>query len=269
MNDNKENNFFPLMDMNNKSDGSKNKLEQLNIPNYSFSTQKITNTTVDEEDQGYQSQDKDNLLDMNDSGIIQIPDNKSDDKKNSISSNRIENDDTLDESIYSTIIRDLTLIYNKLKNVVNPFLSQSEKRIHIIQWDLWGPLLFLTFLSGILTIKSQDKGNIIISIFTIFSIGSILVYVNAHLINQKIKFFQTICLLGYCLFPMNLSALILAITNFYEIFRIFIVALCCTWSLFSIKEYFKSLCTEEQNLLVFYPAVLLYLFISWFIFVTK
>jgi len=55
------------------------------------------------------------------SGVIQIP--------QSITESSLK-DNTLNESVKTTINRDLSLIYNKLKYVINPFTSKEEKRHH-------------------------------------------------------------------------------------------------------------------------------------------
>ena len=279
-NDNKDGNLIALVDMIN-SNIQNNVTQKLNIPDYSTNSKdNIEQETLDEEEESKQSlnpnSDHQNLLDMNDSGIIHVPNKHeeksiiSDNNTASISSSDYVtplNDklDTLDESISSTIFRDLKLIYYKLKYVMNPFSPSEQRKKHIRQWDLWGPLLFITFLSCTLSIKSSNKSHTIISIFAIFWIGNILVYINGNLLNSNIKFFQIICLLGYCLFPLNISAFILSVSHFYEIIRVIIVLITLIWSLFSAKQYFKNLINEEQCMLVFYPAILLFLFISRFI----
>ena len=58
------------------------------------------------------------------SGVIQIP--------QSIRERNL-NDNTLNESVKTTINRDLSLIYNKLKYVINPFTSKEVKRNQIRQ----------------------------------------------------------------------------------------------------------------------------------------
>ena len=283
-NDNKDGNLIALVDMIN-SNIQNNVTQKLNIPDYSTNSKdNIEQETLDEEEESKQSlnpnSDHQNLLDMNDSGIIHVPNKHeeksiiSDNNTASISSSDYvtplsDKLDTLDESISSTIFRDLKLIYYKLKYVMNPFSPSEQRKKHIRQWDLWGPLLFITFLSCTLSIKSSNKSHTIISIFAIFWIGNILVYINGNLLNSNIKFFQTICLLGYCLFPLNISAFILSVSHFYEIIRVIIVLITLIWSLFSAKQYFKSLVNEEQSMLVFYPAILLFLFISWFILVIR
>ena len=206
---------------------------------------------------------------------IQIP-KRVDEKTESISSDNMQDfsnstnkKQTLNESIPKTIFRDLNLVYNKLKYVINPFSKDINKGNYIRQWDLWGPLIFITFLSCTLAINSTNKGNTITLTFGLFWFGSFLIYLNAYLLNSKTKLFQMICLAGYCLFPLNISAFILAISNFYNIIRFILVAATCTWSLFSIFGFLKVTCSEEQKILIYYPAVLLYAFLSWIIFVTN
>ena len=281
--DNQQDNskLFQLMDII-SNDNENNLNKKLNIPDYSAGiNSKEVSETLDEEDESKQSLNpqSNDLLDMNDSGIVQIPNKYGEEKNQSISNDNLtssENDsstsskdNTLDESITTTLLRDVKLIYYKLKYVINPFISNKDKQKHIKQWDLWGPLIFITLLSCTLAISAEDKSNIIVIIFAIFFLGGLLVYLNAHLLDSKIKLFPVLCLLGYCLFPLNISAFILAVSNFYEIIRFIIVSLACGWALFSVEGYFRSVCSPEQKYLMFYPAILMFAFLSWFIFTTK
>lgn len=285
-NTNLDNKLFGLMDFINGQNEENNSQQKLNIPDYSMnSNSKDMAETLDYEDDSKQSLNVDNhdLLNINDSAIIQIPNKYPEEKLQSISSDEnnfdsTENEystpltsksNTLEESISTTLLRDIQLIYYKLKHVINPFTNNSDKQKHILQWDLWGPLLFITFLSCTLSINAENKSKIIVILFAIFWCGSLLVYLNGNLLDSKIKLFPIICLLGYCLFPLNISAFILAITNFYEIIRLFIVLLTCAWALFSVEGYFSSVSSQEQKWLVFYPAILMFLFLSWFIFTNK
>ena len=178
-------------------------------------------------------------------------------------------EETLNEPISTTIYRDLYLIYTKLKFVINPYTSNEVKSYHIKQWDLWGPLLLVVFLACTLAVNSTDKSQTVILVFLIFWLGSFLVFLNAHLLGVKTSIFQIFCLLGYCLFPLNVSAFILSFTKLFDIFRFIIVAITCAWSLYSASSFLQNLSMPEQRYLVLYPSILLYIYISWFIFVTK
>ena len=179
------------------------------------------------------------------------------------------NKDTINEPILTTLLRDLFLIYTKLKFVMNPFLSIEAKSYHIKQWDLWGPLLFNVFLASTLAINSHDKGQIVILTFAIFWVGSFLVYLNANLLGVKMSIFQIFCFFGYCLFPLNIIAILLSFTRFYNIIRFIFIGAACSWSIYSASSFLKLLSPPEQRYLILYPAFLLYLYISWLIFATK
>ena len=194
----------------------------------------------------------------NTSSVIQIP--------QSIKSTDIS---TLDESVSITIKRDLDLIYTKLKLVMNPFISKEKKYIQIRQWDLWGPLLLNIILALTLTFNTKEKGQITSLIFIIFWLGGSIIYLNNYFLEVKTSIFQIYCLLGYCLFPLNISAIIVTIINSYDFFRLIVVGISCFLSIKASSDYLKVITNNEQRYLVLYPCILFYIYISWFIFATK
>ena len=194
----------------------------------------------------------------NTSSVIQIP--------QSIKSTDIS---TLDESVSITIKRDLDLIYTKLKLVMNPFISKEKKYIQIRQWDLWGPLLLNIILALTLTFNTKEKGQITSLIFIIFWLGGSIIYLNNYFLEVKTSIFQIYCLLGYCLFPLNISAIIVSIINSYDFFRLIVVGISCFLSIKASSDYLKVITNNEQRYLVLYPCILFYIYISWFIFATK
>ena len=172
------------------------------------------------------------------------------------------NKNTLHEDLSESLKRDLNLIWTKLKYVINPLVPEKDRNDQVRQWDLWGPLIFTCLLSMTLAFRASEKGSTFTLIFIIFWIGSILVYLNANLLGIKISIFQIICLLGYCLFPLNIAAIILSLGKFFEFLRLIILIACCSWSSYSIRGFLLNLASKEQRLLVIYPAILVYLFIS-------
>ena len=194
----------------------------------------------------------------NTSSVIQIP--------QSIKSTDIS---TLDESVSITVKRDLDLIYTKLKLVMNPFISKEKKYIQIRQWDLWGPLLLNIILALTLTFNTKEKGQITSLIFIIFWLGGSIIYLNNYFLEVKTSIFQIYCLLGYCLFPLNISAIIVTIINSYDFFRLIVVGISCFLSIKASSDYLKVITNNEQRYLILYPCILFYIYISWFIFATK
>ena len=207
------------------------------------------------------NKNKDNV-----SSVIQIPQSISSSDMNINISNE---KGTLDESITITIKRDLNLIYTKLKLVMNPFVSKEKKYNQIRQWDLWGPLLLNLILACTLTLNTKEKGQITALIFIIFWLGGTIIYLNNYFLGVKASIFQIFCLLGYCSFPLNISAIIVTIINLYEIPRLIIVGFTCVWSIYSSSGYLKVITTYDQRYLVLYPCILFYLYMAWFIFATQ
>ena len=202
------------------------------------------------------------------SSVIQIPQSfGSDDFKKDIN---IQNEKgTLDEAVCITISRDVNLIFNKLKYVINPFISKQKKYSQIRQWDLWGPLILNLTLAFTLTLNTKEKGQITSLIFIIFWLGGSIIYLNNHFLGVKASIFQLFCLLGYCLFPLNIAAIIVTLINLNDIIRLIIVIFFCIWAIYSSGDYLKVITTQEQRYLVLYPCILFYVYISWFVFATK
>ncbi|RYH07340.1 hypothetical protein EON65_41845 [archaeon] len=107
--------------------------------------------------------------------------------------------------------------------------------------DLWGPLLVCLLLSIILSLTAPaDSASIVFAaVFVIVWFGAAAVTINAQLLGMtyallyivytgcytkcdlcmwilggSISFFQSVCILGYCVFPLTLSALACFIMRF-------------------------------------------------------
>ena len=102
----------------------------------------------------------------------------------SVDSNTYNNNNkgTLDESVTETLKRDVFRIGKKLYSVLNPFSNIKDRPKLILQWDLWGPLIFTILLSCTLSINNNEKGEIFVLVFFIFWFGSFLIYLNGNLL---------------------------------------------------------------------------------------
>ena len=210
----------------------------------------------------------DNKKEKEPSGIIHVPTSiQSENQKGN--SKYIISKNTLNESIITTINRDLLLIYTKIKYVVNPFIPREQKDTQIRQWDLWGPLVLNMTLAFTLSFNTKEKSQMTTLIFVIFWLGGVILFLNANFLGVKTSIFQMLCLLGYCLFPLNLAAIIVTLFNFNDILRLIIVILNLFWSIYSSSDYLKIMINQDQRYLVLYPFILFYLYISWFIFSAK
>lgn len=84
---------------------------------------------------------------------------------------------------------------------------QSVVRAELRDWDLWGPLFICMSLAVALSAEAHDEASLVFSvIFVIMWVGAAVVTVNGQLLGGRLSFFQSVCLLGYCVFPILLAA---------------------------------------------------------------
>lgn len=115
---------------------------------------------------------------------------------------------TLDEPIADTVLRDLRQVGSKLRVVLLPRENQEGVLRQLMDWDLWGPLLVCLALSIMLslTAPADQAALVFAAVFVVVWCGAAIVTLNAQLLGGKISFFQSVCVLGYCVFPLALAA---------------------------------------------------------------
>ncbi|KAL1460819.1 hypothetical protein WDU94_012762 [Cyamophila willieti] len=179
---------------------------------------------------------------------------------------------TLDEPIKTTIMRDLTAVGVKFKHVLQP----QEKSSLLKEWDLWGPLLLCTFMGIVLQGDSEDRldhdgGPQFAEVFVIVWIGSAVVTLNSKLLGGNISFFQSVCVLGYCLLPLTMSLVLCRVilfaqqTNFLFFLRFVITMLGFGWATFASVSFLGDSQPVARKGLAVYPIFLFYLVIAWLI----
>jgi uncharacterized membrane protein YhdT len=109
-------------------------------------------------------------------------------------------------------------VIQKLKDCESDFIDLKMKLFTFIcaSGDLWGPLLVCLTLSTILSITAPgDSASLVFAaVFVIVWCGAAAVTLNAQLLGGSISFFQSVCILGYCVFPLTLSAFCCLIMSF-------------------------------------------------------
>ncbi|CAK83628.1 unnamed protein product (macronuclear) [Paramecium tetraurelia] len=173
---------------------------------------------------------------------------------------------TLDEPVLDTLLRDINMILYKLSYVIIPRMKETQGR-KLRNWDLWGPLLLSLLLAMTLGINSNQSSDTIFgTIFIIMWGGSAVITVNAKLLGGQVSFFQSVCVLGYCVFPINVAAVVITFLQSYFGFflRLIIVGVAFLWSTFSSLSFMSSMMNEEKKVISVYPIFLFYMFLSWF-----
>lgn len=92
--------------------------------------------------------------------------------------------------------------------------------------------LFSTLNLGVTT-KSKSFGII----FVIMWGGAFVVTLNSKLLGGHISFFQCVCALGYCIFPINIAAFIIVLLKSmnadFLILKLIITGIALAWSTMS------------------------------------
>ncbi|EED87707.1 THAPSDRAFT_264863, partial [Thalassiosira pseudonana CCMP1335] len=170
---------------------------------------------------------------------------------------------TLDEPVMETIMRDVRAVGGKLKAVLLP-LDRNLK-----DWDLWGPLFICLSLALILSTKAPAKqtSHVFTTVFIVMWIGSLVVTINAQLLGATMSIFQSLCVLGYCVFPLTVSALVIAIlehTWFGTLWLDFIwLALGFVWATRVSSIFVGQFVKRKRRFLALYPVFFFYLLLGW------
>jgi hypothetical protein len=94
----------------------------------------------------------------------------------------------------------------------NVEMTDRDKEIiqRLKDWDLWGPLVVCLALSVLLSFKAPvgQASLVFAAVFCAVWVGSAVVTINAQLLGGTISFFQSVCVLGYCVFPLALASVV-------------------------------------------------------------
>ncbi|KAH9902712.1 Yip1-domain-containing protein [Cubamyces lactineus] len=174
--------------------------------------------------------------------------------------------DTLDEPVTTTIARDLLSIYTKLIQVLYPPRSNGNRDL-LRDWDLWGPLVLCLTLGILLSINappSQSLG-VFTSVVVIIAVGSLVVTVQAKLLGGRVSFFQGLCVLGYCVAPLNVAALVSTFVHLIYV-RAPVALAAWAWCVWASVNFLDGTKIEAQRiLLAVYPLLLFYFVLAWMI----
>lgn len=99
--------------------------------------------------------------------------------------------------------------------------------------------------------------------------GAFIVTLNSKLLGGHISFFQCVCALGYCIFPINIAAFVIVILKSmradFLVLKLAITGLALAWSTMSSISFTAVSIADEKRLINVYPIFLFYLFIAWFL----
>ncbi|KAK2170584.1 hypothetical protein LSH36_2g18029 [Paralvinella palmiformis] len=161
-----------------------------------------------------------------------------------------ENDElnTLDEPVKDTVMRDLRAVGQKFLHVL--MLQGSTEKAN----DL------------------NDGGPQFAEVFVIYWVGAAIVTLNTKLLGGSISFFQSICVLGYCVLPLTIVLIVCRLiliaqpqTTALFVIRCVIVLLAFGWSTFASTAFLAESQPPRRKALAIYPIFLFYFIISWLV----
>ena len=191
---------------------------------------------------------------------------------------------TLDESISKTFKRDIDRIVSNVKNVLDAkrvFLgnrrsngeeNSQQQQQPLRDWDLYGPLIFVLLFGVCLSSSAgggsssktkSDAGTIFSVVFATVAFGAFALTLNVKFLGGKVIFLQAMSLIGYCIFPLDMSA-VLCWVSANSWYRFFVVGLGVTWSCGASVPFVSAAVVEERKALAVYPMVLLYVTLGLF-----
>ncbi|XP_027518898.1 protein YIPF6 isoform X1 [Neopelma chrysocephalum] len=178
---------------------------------------------------------------------------------------------TLDEPVRDTIMRDLKAVGKKFVHVMYPRKSSALLR----DWDLWGPLVLCVSLALMLQGGSADSkddgGPQFAEVFVIIWFGAVVITLNSKLLGGTISFFQSLCVLGYCVLPLTVAMLVCRLVllagagTISFIIRLIVVVAMFGWSTLASTAFLADSQPPNRKALVVYPIFLFYFVISWMI----
>ncbi|CAI8611193.1 unnamed protein product [Vicia faba] len=172
---------------------------------------------------------------------------------------------TLTEPVWDTIKRDLSRIVSNLKLVVFPNPNREDPGKALRDWDLWGPFFFIVFLGLILSWSASVKKSEVFAVaFALLAAGAVILTLNVLLLGGHIIFFQSLSLLGYCLFPLDVGALICMLKN-NVILKMVVVCVTLAWSSWAAYPFMSSAVNPRRKALALYPVFLMYVSVGFLI----
>lgn len=154
---------------------------------------------------------------------------------------------------------------------ISPGANQKRVLEALRQWDLWGPLLICLALGVVLSFRApvHQASAVFGAVFVAVWVGAAVVTVNAQLLGSTLSFFQSVCVLGYCVFPMFLSSILISVLQYTPLGVVWIdlvwISVGFVWSVRASSVFFGQVIDKGRRFLTVYPVFFFYTFLGWLI----
>jgi hypothetical protein len=154
---------------------------------------------------------------------------------------------------------------------VAPSEGQQLVLNQLRDWELWGPLFICLTLALILSTKApvHQTSHVFTTVFIVMWMGSLVVTINAQLLGATISIFQSLCVLGYCAFPLTVSALVIALLRHTWLGTVWLdliwLGLGFVWGTRVSSIFVGQFVPRKRRMLALYPVFFFYLMLGWLI----
>ncbi|URE29737.1 Yip1 domain [Musa troglodytarum] len=139
----------------------------------------------------------------------------------------------------------------------SPCWTREDPGKALRDWDLWGPFFFIIFLGLTLSWSASVKKSEVFAVaFAVLAAGAVILTLNVLLLGGRIIFFQSLSLLGYCLFPLDIGALICSLKN-NVVIKIVVASITLAWSSWAAYPFMSAAVDPRRKALALYPVFLI------------
>ena len=119
----------------------------------------------------------------------------------------------------------------------------------------------------------EDGAMVFQIVFIVVWLGAAIVTVNGQLLGGSMyvlftisSFFQSVCILGYCLGPLTIAGLVvkLFLSSLHVLIQFVVALLGFAWSTYSSYGFISDMVQADRKALAVYPLCLFYLFLALF-----
>ncbi|KAF3331999.1 Protein YIPF6 [Carex littledalei] len=101
-------------------------------------------------------------------------------------------------------------------------------------------------------------------VFAVLAAGAVILNLNVLLLGGHIIIFQSLSLLGYCLFPLDIGTVICMLKD-NVILKIVVVGITLAWSSWAAYPFMSVAVNPRRKALALYPVFLMYISVGFLI----
>ncbi|KAG6495235.1 hypothetical protein ZIOFF_043029 [Zingiber officinale] len=110
----------------------------------------------------------------------------------------------------------------------------------------------------------EEDSEVFAIAFAVLAAGAVILTLNVLLPGGQIIFFQSLSLLGYCLFPLDIGALICLLKNNVMI-KMIVVSVTLAWSSWAAYPFMSAAVNPRRKALALYPVFLMSISVGFLI----